>query len=161
MTRNPICCVLYARSSKDLHDIAPATQLKELRDFAQRKGYRVVGERQDAAVSANDDPPQLTALIQEFGNPQRGWTVVLAVDSSRIARNFNLAGHYGLMADRAACRIEYSRLPSSGNASADMMLEGMERMRAHQHAVDSKEKGLAGMRTTVSRIESATKSMPL
>jgi hypothetical protein len=30
-----------------------------------------------------------------------------------------------------------------------MMLEGMERMRAHQHAVDSKEKGLAGMRTTV------------
>jgi site-specific DNA recombinase len=145
----PICCVLYARSSKDLHDIAPQTQLKELRAFAQRRGYRIVGERQDAAVSANDDPPQLTALVGEFANRSRGWTVILAVDASRIARDINKAGYIAYIAGKAGCRIEYARTPSSGHAAMDLMFESFERVQAQVHSMTSKEKGLAGMRTTV------------
>ena len=45
--------VLYSRSSKDRNDISPAAQRSELRAYADRKGYRVVGDFSDAAVSAN------------------------------------------------------------------------------------------------------------
>ena len=50
MTEN---CVLYTRNSKDRADISPAAQRTELREFAKRKGYKIVGEFSDAAVSAN------------------------------------------------------------------------------------------------------------
>ena len=88
-----ISCILYARSSKDGHDIAPATQLKELRAFAESKNYRVAAERKDAAVSANDDPPELAALLKELANPDRGWEVIVAIDSSRMARDVDAALH--------------------------------------------------------------------
>jgi site-specific DNA recombinase len=145
----PTSCVLYARSSKDTHDISPATQLKELRAFAATHGYRVVDERQDAAVSANANPPALAQLLRELKDPQRGWNAILAVESSRLARDMNLAGVIAYDAEKAGVRIEYSKMPSSGNAAMDMMIRAIARAWDQYHSMQSKEKGLGGMKTNV------------
>src|SRR5262249_48344522 len=49
----------------------------------------------------------------------------------------------------AGCRIEYSKMPSSGNAAMDMMVEAIARAWDQYHSMISKEKGLQGMRTNV------------
>ena len=104
-------CVLYTRSSKDGHDISPAAQRTELRAYAERKGYRIVGDYSDAAVSANDNPPQLAEMLRELKNPKRPWGVILAVESSRIARDVDLAGVINFQVRKAGARIESSPLP--------------------------------------------------
>ena len=149
MMRNSIVCVLYARSSKDGHDISPVTQLKELRAYAVKKGYRVAAERQDAAVSANDDPPQLAATLQELKNPERGWSVIVALDSSRVARDMDLAGVISYEARKAGARLEYSKHPESGNPAMDMIRDSIMRGFDAYHSMVSKQKGLAGMRHNV------------
>lgn len=68
MTEN---CVLYTRNSKDRANISPAAQRTELREFAKRKGYKIVREFSDAAVSANDSPPQFAAMLRELNNAPR------------------------------------------------------------------------------------------
>jgi site-specific DNA recombinase len=50
---------------------------------------------------------------------------------------------------KAGCRIEYSKMPSGGNAAMDMMVEAIARAWDQYHSMISKEKGLAGMRTNV------------
>lgn len=144
-----INCTLYARSSKDAHDIAPATQLKELRAFAAKRGYKVVAERQDAAISANDDPPQLAAILQELKDPARGWSVIVAMDSSRIARDMDLAGVINYQVRKAGAKLEYSKHPATDNAAMDMFREAIMRGFDAYHSLISKQKGLAGMKQNV------------
>jgi site-specific DNA recombinase len=140
---------IYTRSSKDTHDVSPAAQRIELRAYAERKGYRIAADYSDAAVSANANPPQLAEMLRELKNPQRQWTIILAVESSRLARDMNLAGVIGHEVRKAGCRIEYSKMPSSGNAAMDVMVEAIARAWDQYHSMLSKEKGLAGMRTNV------------
>ena len=144
-----ISCILYARSSKDGHDIAPATQLKELRAYAESKNYRVAAERKDAAVSANDDPPELAALLKELANPDRGWEVIVAIDSSRMARDVDLAGVISYNVRKAGCRIEYSKHPATDSPAMDMIRDSIMRGFDAYHSMVSKQKGLAGMRHNV------------
>jgi site-specific DNA recombinase len=144
-----IGCVLYARSSKDSHDVAPAAQLKQLRAFAAQRGYRVVAERQDAAISANANPPELAAILQELKNKDRGWTVICAVDSSRIARDMDLAGVISYQIRKAGARLEYSKHPSSDNPAMDMIRDSIMRGFDQYHSMVSKQKGLAGMAQNV------------
>ena len=141
--------VLYTRSSKDTHDVSPAAQRTELKAYAARKGLRVVADFSDAAISANADPPQLAALLRELKNPARKWTVVLAVDSSRLARDADLAGVISFQVRKAACRIEFAKQPSSGNAGMDVIISAVARAWDQYHSMISKEKGLQGMRTNV------------
>ena len=116
-------CVLYLRSSKDRADISPAAQRTELKDYAREKDLRPVAEYVDAAISANDNPPQLAILLRELKNPKREWTVILAVDSSRLARDADLAGVIAYECRKVGVRIEYSKMPASGNAGMDMIVE--------------------------------------
>jgi site-specific DNA recombinase len=141
--------VLYTRSSKDAHDISPAAQRIELRAYAERKSYCIVGDYSDTAVSANANPPQLAEMLRELKNPKRQWTIILAVESSRLARDMNLAGVIAHEVHKAGCRIEYAKMPSSGNPAMDVMLEGIARAWDQYHSMLSKEKGLAGMRMNV------------
>ena len=146
---NTVKAILYLRSSKDAHDVSPAAQRTELREFAQSKGYKIVGEYVDAAVSANDDPPELAALLRELKNRDRGWQAVLAIDSSRIARDADLAGVINYQVRKAGCRIEYSKMPSTANAAMDVMMESIMRGFDHFWSLTAKQKGLAGMKTNV------------
>lgn len=148
-TPSPISCILYARSSKDTHDVAPAAQLKQLRTFAHQRGYRVVAERQDAAISANSNPPELAAILQELKNKERGWTVICAIDSSRIARDVDLAGVISYRVREAGARLEYARHPASDNPAMDLIRDAIMRAIDQYHSMVSKQKGLAGMAQNV------------
>jgi len=141
--------VLYTRSSKDAHDISPAAQRAELKTFAKKKGYRIVGDYSDAAISANDNPPQLAAMLRELKDPARRWTVILAVDSSRLARDADLAGVINFQVRKAGCRVEFAKQPASGNVAMDTIFAAVSRAWDHYHSLISKEKGLQGMRVNV------------
>jgi site-specific DNA recombinase len=143
-------CVLYARSSKDGRDNDDEAQRAELRAYAKQKGYRIVADYSEPkSVSANANPPRLADMLRELKNKARGWTVILAVDSSRIARDMNLAGVIGHEVQKAGCRIEYTKMSPSGNALMDTMVEAMARAFDQYHSMMSREKGLSGMRTNV------------
>ncbi len=154
-------CVLYTRSSKDGHDIAPDTQRTELRAFATTKGYQIVGDYSDAAVSANDKPPQLAAMLRELSNKRRGWTVILAVDSSRLARDADYAGAVRLQVRIAGARVEFSKMQSSGNVATDALMDSVMRGLDWYHSLVSREKGLAGMMHNVENGHRAGGRAPL
>src|SRR5258706_1169039 len=153
--------VIYTRSSKDAHDVSPAAQRAELIAHAKKKGYRVVGDYSDSAISANANPPQLGALLRELDNAKRGFSVILAVDSSRLARDADLAGVIGYQVRAAGARIEFSKEPASGNAAFDVMMRSFMRGQAQYHSMVSKEKGIAGMKTNVANGHRAGGRAPL
>ena len=67
---------LYARVST-VRDQSPALQLDELRELAERRGWRVAGEFVDLGISgAKDRRPQLDAMMHEV---RRGRVDVVAV----------------------------------------------------------------------------------
>lgn len=77
----------YLRSTKDRHDISIDVQRQQLRAFAQQRGLTVVEEFADAVESAKDeDRPGFQRLIQAVRNPRRGWSTLLVLDTSRLAR---------------------------------------------------------------------------
>ena len=154
-------CILYTRSSKDGHDIAPATQRKELQAYAKQKGYRIVGDYSDAAVSANASPPQLAAMLRELKNKARGWSIIVAVDSSRLARDTDLAGVISYQVRKAGVRVEFSKMQGSGNAAMDTLVGGVMRAIDAFHSLVSKEKGLAGMKHNVEQGHRAGGRAPL
>ena len=47
--------VIYLRSSKDRSDVSISAQRHELQEFAQRRGWVIVGEFADAVESAKDE----------------------------------------------------------------------------------------------------------
>ena len=142
-------CVFYTRSSKDTHDVSPAAQRTELRAYAERKGYRVVGDFSDAAVSANANPPQLAAMLQELSTPKRDWTIIVAIESARVARDADLAGVIAYQARKAgwdsSTASTHRPITPRWISMRDQIMRGFD---AYWSLI-SKQKGLAGMRTNV------------
>jgi site-specific DNA recombinase len=152
---------LYTRSSKDAHDISPQAQRTELRAYAERKGYRIVADYSDAAVSANANPPQLAQMLQQLTNPKRGWDLILALESSRIARDADLSGVIHYQIRKAGARIEYIKQPTTGSPAMDMMRDQIMRGFDAYHSLISKQKGLAGMKVNVENGHRAGGRAPL
>ena len=79
--------VLYLRSSKDRHDVSIEAQRHELNKLAAERGYIVVGEYRDVVESGKDDDREgLQSLLEAVGRRERGWSAILVLDTSRLAR---------------------------------------------------------------------------
>jgi len=63
MTTKPLRVAIYARTSTE--DQHPENQIQDLREFAQRCGYEVVGEYTDYISGAKQSRPQLDLLMQD------------------------------------------------------------------------------------------------
>ena len=61
---------LYARVSTLDKGQDPETQLLALREYAERRGFRLVGEYVDHASGSRDDRPQYRALLDAGTLPQ-------------------------------------------------------------------------------------------
>ncbi len=142
--------VLYLRSSKDRHDIAIDVQRRELTELARVRGYVIDGEFADVVESGKDeDRPGLQAMLAQLRERDRTWTIVIAQDTSRIARRAAAAYWF----EDRECRprgvtVVYKNLPEMDEAERAIVkavFHGVDEW----HSLVSKRKGLAGMRQNV------------
>lgn len=75
--------MIYARCSTDLQD--PAMQLSELREYAARRGFEVVGEFTDIASGSRDDRPELNKVLALA--KQRKFDALLVWKTDRLGRS--------------------------------------------------------------------------
>lgn len=142
--------VLYCRSSKDRADVSIDVQRRELTELAQARGYVVAGEFADVVESGKDeDRPGLQALLADLYRKDRPWSVVLALDTSRIARRAAAAYWF----EDRECRprgvsVVYKNLPQMEDAERAIVkavFHGVDEW----HSLVSKRKAIAGMRENV------------
>jgi DNA invertase Pin-like site-specific DNA recombinase len=151
MTKKPNA-VLYLRSSKDRHDVSIEAQRHELAKLAADRGYAVVGEFRDVVESGKDDDrPGFQDLIEAAGRRDRGWQVIIVLDTSRIARRLAAAVKF----EEDVCRqkgvtVVYKSIPESEDAERALIkavLHGVDEW----HSLVSRRKAIAGMRQNVRR----------
>lgn len=144
--------VCYARSSKDRSDVSIDAQLRQLRELAAEKGMAVVDEFTDAVERADDrDRPGLRKLLGQLQSRDRQWTVVLILDTARLARqDQTFANLFDDECKKRGVTVLYKVLPE-GNPIMDLVSRQMIRAFDMLHSLMSKEKGLAGMAENVRR----------
>lgn len=77
--------VIYARVSTIDKGQDPETQLMALRDYAERRGFEIVGEYIDYASGTREDRPRYRALLEAAR--KRQLDVVLVWRYDRFARS--------------------------------------------------------------------------
>ncbi len=90
MAEGTIGAALYARVSSDRQDVdlSISSQLRSLREYAEKNGYRVVREYVDEAESGRTaDRPQFQQMVAEARRPARPFQLILVWKYSRFARN--------------------------------------------------------------------------
>lgn len=142
---------LYLRSSKDRHDVSIDVQRSELQGLAARRSLIVVDEFADVVESGKDeDRPAFLRLIQSVRNPQRGWTTLLVLDTSRLARRRLLALLFEEReCARAGVHIIYKTLPESMDPGMEVIVKSQLQAMDEWHSITSRQKGLAGMAQNV------------
>lgn len=141
---------LYLRSSKDRNDVSIDAQRRELADLAKTRGLAVVEEFADVVESGKDeDRPGFQELVAAVRKPNRGWSTVLMLDTSRLARRRHLA----VIFEEIECRrhgvaVVYKSLPES-DPITDMLLKSILQAMDEWHSLTSRRKGLAGMAENV------------
>jgi site-specific DNA recombinase len=142
--------VLYLRSSKDRHDVSIESQRHELARLAADRGLTVVAEFRDVVESGKDDDrPGIRALLEAVRDRARGWSTILVLDTSRLARR--AAAAY-IFEDRE-CRprgvtVVYKNIPDMDEAERSLVkavFHGVD----EYHSIVSRRKGIAGMRQNV------------
>jgi len=142
--------VLYLRSSKDRHDVSIEVQRRELTELARARDLAIETEFADVVESGKDeDRPGLQQLLAALYAKGRTWSMVLALDTSRIARRAAAAYWF----EDRECRprgvtVLYKNIPEMEDAERAIVkavFHGVDEW----HSLVSKRKGLAGMRENV------------
>lgn len=140
---------IYLRSSKDRSDVSIDAQRRELKELAKAKDLSVIEEFEDAVESGKDENrPGFQQLLMKIKSPQRRWDHLLALDTSRIARNQYLAHALHYECEKRGIKILYSKIPETGGV-VDVMIRSVMQAFDQLHSLMSKEKGLAGMAENV------------
>ncbi|HEX5077694.1 MAG TPA: recombinase family protein [Geminicoccaceae bacterium] len=154
-------CALYLRSSKDRHDVSIDAQRRELLELAAGRSLTVAREYADAVEAANDwSRPGFRALLRDVAIAERGWSVLLVLDTSRLARDVNLAGVFRHECRRRGIKLLFAKIPES-NPLADLITTHVYQLVDHIHSHMSREKGLAGMAENVKKGFRAGGSAPI
>ena len=142
---------IYLRSSKDRSDVSIHAQRRALQAMATERGQIIVREYADTVESAKDERrPAFQQLLRDMRDPDRGWSVLLMVDPSRLSRRQYMAQVFGHEAQRAGIAVLYQQAPPS-DPIADLVVVSVLQLVAELHSHMSREKGLAGMAENVRR----------
>lgn len=141
----------YLRSSKDRAEVGTDSQRAELTAFAEREGLSVVKEFADMEVSGSLDEVSrpgfrhLVACVQS-----RQVDVVLAVDTSRIARDPAVGMYFSRECEKAGVQLRYSKVGIDTESAVGEMVLGVLRQFDRLHARLSADKGRAGQEANLS-----------
>jgi site-specific DNA recombinase len=142
---------LYLRSSKDRSDVSIDAQRRELCELAKSKNLIIVEEFSDAVESGKDDNrPGFQTLLTQLKNKDRPWQYLLALDTSRIARNQYLAHVLHFECEKRDIKILYAKMPETGSV-VDVVIRAVMQAFDQLHSLMSKEKGLSGMAENVKK----------
>jgi DNA invertase Pin-like site-specific DNA recombinase len=140
---------LYLRSSKDRHDVSLDAQRRELMALAKLRNLTIVETFQDAVESGKDDQrPGFQALLRSMKGRERTWNHLLALDTSRIARNQYLAHALHFECEKRCIKVVYAKVPET-NTVMDVVIRAVMQSFDELHSLMSREKGLAGMTENV------------
>ncbi|MCA3000248.1 MAG: recombinase family protein [Rhodocyclaceae bacterium] len=140
---------LYLRSSKDRTDVSIDVQRRQLSDLASAKGYIVVAEFSDAVESGKDvDRPGFQSLIRQVETRDRGWEILLALDTSRVSRRVFISAAFENDCEKNGINVVYKNLPEMEPAELILFKTIMQAMDQY-HSLKSRAKGLAGMAENV------------
>jgi site-specific DNA recombinase len=149
MSNNETRAATYCRSSKDRHEVSIDAQRRELLELATKRGLDVIAEYSDAVEAANDwNRPGFRRLLLDIANQARGWSTLLVLDTSRLARDVDLAGVFRHECRRRGVKVLFSKIPES-NPLVDLITTKVYQIFDHIHSHMSREKGLAGMAENV------------
>lgn len=142
---------IYVRSSKDRSAISIEAQQRELKALAKTNKLAIVETFQDVVESGKDDRrPGFQALLRRLKDPARAWTFLLALDTSRIARNQYLAHALHYECEKRGIKVLYAKVPETGSAM-DVVIRAVMQSFDQLHSLMSREKGLSGMAENVKR----------
>ncbi len=152
---------MYLRSSKDRSDVSIDAQRHELLGLAKSRQIVVVSEFTDAVESGKDDRrPGFQEMLAQLKDKDRPWNCLLALDTSRIARNQYIAHVFHYECEKRNVRVIYAKVPETGEG-IDMMVRSIMQAFDQFHGLMSKEKGLAGMAENVRQGFRAGGSAPM
>lgn len=143
--------VTYVRSSKDRADVSLDAQRRALAQLAKEKNLPIIGEYADAVESGKDDQrPGYQRLLRDLAGRGRAWNVILAFDTSRIARRTYIVQALQQEARKRGVSILYVKVQETDPIST-VILHNVFQAMDEVHSLMSREKGLAGMAENVRR----------
>lgn len=126
-------------------------QRRALAELAQAKNLPIIGEYADAVESGKDDQrPSYQRLLRDLAARGRAWNVILAFDTSRIARRTYIAQALQNEARKRGVSILYVKVPETDPINT-VILQNVFQAMDEVHSLMSREKGLAGMAENVRR----------
>jgi len=141
---------LYLRSSKDRSDVSIDAQRRALMQMAQERGLLVVREYSDTVESGKDeDRPGFQSLAADLANRARGWSNLLLLDTSRLARRRYIAIVFEHEAEKHGIRLIYKSVPDDGDPITTMLSRSILQAIDEHHSLTSRQKGLMGMAENV------------
>ncbi|MCL2840102.1 MAG: recombinase family protein [Defluviitaleaceae bacterium] len=146
----PIPAVIYARfSSHSQNEQSIEGQLKACYEYAERQGYKVIGEYIDRALSGTtDNRPEFLRMIED--SSKRRFEVIIVYQLDRFARNRYDSATYKARLKKNGVKVVSARENISDDASGVLMealLEGM----AEYYSVELGQKIRRGMDINASK----------
>jgi DNA invertase Pin-like site-specific DNA recombinase len=89
--------------------------------------------------------------LRRLKDPARSWNHLLALDTSRIARNQYLAHAFHYECEKRGIKVVYAKVPET-NTLMDVVIRSVMQSFDQLHSLMSREKGLSGMAETLSRV---------
>lgn len=143
---------IYCRSSKDRAEVGLPAQRAELKAFAKAKGLAVAAEYSDMEVSGSLDEtsrPGLRQMLAALRDPARQWQSIIALDTSRIARDTMLGLYVTRECEKHGVAIQYAKMPVDGSSAFGETMLSVVRAFDRLHARLSAEKGRGGLEANI------------
>ena len=144
---------LYARVSSDRQDVdlSISSQLKALREFAERNGYQVVKEYVDEAESGRSiDRPGFKAMVSAARQATSPFSAILVWKLSRFARNREDSIVYKSLLRKHGVQVISINEPVEDTPSG-RLLEGIIEVIDEFYSANLSQDVLRGMREWASR----------
>jgi len=146
-TAQKLNCVIYARySSTNQKEQSIDGQLRYCHEYAERCGYKVVGEYIDRALSGRSDHrPEFQQMIADSKKGQFDYIVVWKLD--RFARNRYDSAIYKNKLKKSGVKV-LSATEGIGEGSESIIIEGILESYAEYYSVNLAENTRRGMEDT-------------
>lgn len=140
--------VIYARYSCDnQREESIEGQLRECKEFAERKGFALVGSYIDRAVSAKtDNRPEFQRMVKESGGNLFDVVIVWKLD--RFTRNRYDSAHYKAVLRKNGVKV-ISATEVISEGAEGIILESVLEGYAEYYSAELSEKVIRGMTENV------------
>jgi site-specific DNA recombinase len=143
---------LYARSSKDRHDVSVDSQVTELKARAKADGYTIAAKFVDKALSGKDDDrPGFQEMIQAASSDDSDWSRLYVFDTARFSRSILDAATYENILQGKGIEIVYLQIPEGADQATTELVKQVFRGINRWHSLKSKSDAVRGMKENIRR----------